>query len=217
VPASSLDASLCTRFDVRTKDEPRLKPDVKYQGIPKNGYAVWMSNMLKDIPTILGVDYLQERESFKPKEKLIFTGPIDEYFGFEFGRLQYRGQKRNHRYYPDANNIQPTGQVNSPQHLDGPCIRQLEWSHMMDKEEIGKVRGTVCTTETPFSPDDPNDFEYPFPNQKNSKKYSEYREKANQMPNLVICGRLGEYKYLDMDQAIGRAMVIAGVLLKAGS
>ena len=213
VPAASLDSSLCKRFDVRNIDEPRLKPDARFQGIPVKGYSGWTAAILDGIPARLGIDFLQVKEDLKAKRKLIFTGPIDEFFGFDIGKLKYRGQKRCHEYFPNSKQCQPVGQINTPQHRDGNSIRRLEWIHMMDHKEKQGIHGTVCTTETPFSPSEPNEFEYPFPDQLNNALYSEYRKKAGFLSGAIICGRLGEYRYYDMDQAIGRAMRIADVLL----
>jgi UDP-galactopyranose mutase len=80
---------------------------------------------------------------------------------------------------------------------------------MMEPELKDGFAGTVITTETPYSPDDPSHYEYPFPDSANQGLYERYRERAEAIENLVICGRLGEYRYYDMDQAIGRALTLA--------
>lgn len=205
VPATSLSASLARRFDVREDGDPRLMRH-KYQGIPSDGYAAFMVEMLRGIPTVLNFDYLANREAFEARKLLIFTGPVDEFFGCRFGRLRYRGQQRRHRYLPDCDFIQPCGQVNNPSPEDGPHIRTLEWKHMMAPECASRIRGTVLTTETPVDPADSDGFEYPFPDPANAAVFERYATLARAMPGLLICGRLGEYRYLDMDQAIGRAM-----------
>ena len=216
VPAASLSAELCKRFDVRHDDEPRLKPDAAYQGIPEEGYTKWMSNMLAGIPVILNYDYLANRSSIRARKCLIFTGPIDAFFSYELGRLQYRGQKRDHQYHPDIEGFhQPCGQVNNPTHAGGQHIRTLEWKHMMRVDVAKRISGTVISREIPFSPNDPNDFEYPFPDSKNAHLYQQYRDHAETLPNVVICGRLGEYRYYDMDQAIGRALTLAAKIMSS--
>ena len=86
---------------------------------------------------------------------------------------------------------------------------------MMESSFAQRIRGTVLTREVPITANDPNDFEYPFPDDKNDKLYKGYRNRANAIENLTICGRLGEYRYYDMDQAIGRAMLLADRLLKS--
>ncbi len=212
VPARDLDAGLAGRFDVRYDDEPRLKRH-RYQGLPLNGYAEFMNKMLRGIPVMLNVDYRTEQHELRPKKLLIYTGPIDEFFNYRLGKLKYRGQKRFHEYYPDVDYIQCTGQVNYPSQESGAHVRVLEWKHMMPPSYAGRIRGTVLSREEPFSPLDSADYEYPFPDQSNAELYARYRRDASQLSNVLICGRLGEYRYFDMDQAIGRAMMLVERIL----
>ena len=212
VPAHTLSSSLARRFDVREDDEPRLMRH-KHQGIPQHGYTEFMRRMMEGIPAILNCDFLKERDAFKPVRQIVFTGPIDEYFGCDLGRLKYRGQKRTHEYLAGVKFAQPCGQVNNPDPANGPHIRTLEWKHMMLRESTEHVRGTVLTREVTVTPEDPNDFEYPFPDETNARLYAKYRERAKALPNLLVCGRLGEYRYYDMDQAIARAFLLAERIL----
>lgn len=212
VPPRELSAGLAKRFDVREDDEPRLMRH-KYQGIPENGYADLMRQMLAGVPVILNCDYLQNRGWFGKPKMTIFTGPIDEYFGFDLGKLKYRGQQRTHEYLPDTEFAQPCGQVNNPDPANGPHIRTLEWKHMMREDYARRIRGTVLTREVTVTPANPNEYEYPFPDETNVRLYQTYRERARQIPDLLICGRLGEYRYYDMDQAIARAQLLAQRLL----
>ena len=213
VSCTRLSADLAKRFDVRDDDEPRLKTQ-KYQGIPVRGYSDLMSNMLKGIPTLLNCDFLKQREQFTYSKKLVFTGPIDEYFDFDLGRLIYRGQQRTHEYLPDQKWFQPCGQVNNPCPSNGPHIRTLEWKHMMEPRVANRIRGTLLTREVTVTPTDPGDFEYPFPDSANATLYQKYRARANKLKDVLICGRLGEYRYFDMDQAIVRAQKLASGLLE---
>lgn len=213
VSCTTLGPELCKRFDVRSNGDGRLTPNAKHQGIPVEGYAAWTRRMLDGIPVMLNYDYLQRRDEITAKRCLVFTGPIDEFFGFEFGRLQYRGQQRQHQYFENANFMQRRGQINNPLHSGGAHIRTLEWKHMMPPELGNRIMGSVITTETPFSPTSPSEYEYPFPDQVNEAAYAHYRRHADALPNVVIAGRLGEYRYLDMDQAIGRALTIADRLV----
>jgi UDP-galactopyranose mutase len=212
VTALQLSADLVKRFDVREDDEPRLMRH-KYQGIPENGYTAFVGNILKDIPVLLNFDYLKNRDSLRYK-KLVFTGPIDEYFNYDMGRLEYRGQKRVTEYIPDVQFLQPCGQVNYPSPLQGEFIRSLEWKHMMNPKYSDSIKGTLVTKEYPFSPTESMDYEYPFPDTKNTELYSTYRARADLIPDLLICGRLGEYKYYDMDQAIARARMLSKNLIE---
>jgi UDP-galactopyranose mutase len=208
VEATKLSADLARRFEVRTTPEPRLKPDAKYQGIPTNGYAQFMSKMVDGIRVIHG-DFLSLRRDLKFKH-LVYTGPIDLFFESKFGPLSYRGQQRTIEHFSNVTKL-PCGQVNYPMHIDGPHIRKLEWKHMMDGGM--EIAETIITTETPFTPTDPDQFEYPFPDIVNAERYSKYRQLAEEIRNVTIAGRLGEYKYYDMDQAIARAMKLANGLL----
>lgn len=212
VPATTLSADLAKRFDVREDDEPRLMRH-KYQGIPREGYSGFTQNIIAGIPTVMNFDYLKNKHQVKYRKSLIFTGPIDEFFGYDLGRLRYRGQRREHEYLPDVQLAQPCGQVNNPDPSRGPHIRTLEWKHMMPPEDQSKIKGTVLTRETTYTPEDPNSQEYPFPDSINQDLYKKYRARVDAIPGLMVCGRLGEYRYYDMDQAIGRAMMLGKQLL----
>jgi len=212
VPAHTLSIDLAGRFEVRSDDDLRLKRH-RYQGLPVGGYAHLMSSILEGLPVVLGRDYLQERDTFGWRRGLIFTGPIDEYFGFSHGRLHYRGQHREHTYLPEVSQHQPFGQVNNPDPAGGSHVRTIEWTHMMSDEERAATTGTILTLETPRTPTNPDGYEYPFPDEANRALYRRYRTEAQAVPGLLVCGRLGEYRYYDMDQAIARAMLLAKRLL----
>lgn len=212
VPARQLSANLAYRFEIRKDNDTRLSPRAKYQGLPANGYAAFMQNMLSGIEVLHGVDYLANRGAFSPKKMRVFTGPIDAFFDYRFGPLAYRGQQRQEIWFPDLDWFQAGVQVNEP----NPAVahvRTLEWKHLLPPEAAKAIRGTLVTRETPFSPEDPDHFEYPFPDHNNQVRYRKYRNLARALPNTLICGRLGEYRYLDMDQAIARAMHLAAQLL----
>jgi UDP-galactopyranose mutase len=208
VPAASLAAGLAKRFDVRHDDEPRLMRH-RYQGVPENGYATFMQELLKGIRVVLNCDYLLHKAELPAGKMVVYTGPIDEYFGFCFGKLKYRGQRRQHEYLPDADWAQPCVQINNPDPANGPHIRSIEWKHIMAPEYAKRIRGTVLTREITYTPSDTDDYEYPFPDDANSLLYSLYAQRAQAIPGLLVCGRLGEYRYYDMDQAIARAQVLA--------
>ncbi len=211
VAATQLSAGLCKRFDVRADDNPYLTPKAKFQGMPVDGYHAMMQRMLEGIPVLLGVDYLKDKQEFPARQLTIFTGPIDEYFQFELGRLHYRGQQRKNTYHVDSDQIQSTSQINFPG--EQQQIRDIEWKHLMPPDQLDSLRGTVVTQEIPWSPNNPEQFEYPFPDEDNQKRYQDYRAMARQVPDVLICGRLGEYRYYDMDHAIGRAFKLAEKIL----
>lgn len=214
VPAHTLSAKLAKRFDLRSDGDTHLSRH-KYQGIPSAGYSTWMQRMLEGIPIILNTNYLKSLESYRYRRAVIFTGPIDELFSYRLGRLKYRGQQRHHQFFPEIDRYQPGVQVNNPDITEGNHVRTIEWKHLLKLKQIKAICGTVVTTEAPYTATDPDNYEYPFPDSANQSLYRRYADLAHQVPGLVVCGRLGEYRYYDMDQAIGRAMVIARRLLSA--
>lgn len=203
-----LSADLIKRFNVHHDNAPYLTPGYRWQGIPAEGYTPWMGKMLEGIEVQLNVDYLSHRQEIPAPDYTVFTGAIDAFFGFDLGRLHYRGQQREHIFLPQTPWHQPCAQVNNPGLENGGHIRTLEWKHLMPVVQQQSIQGTVITRETPFSPTHLDQYEYPFPDASNQALYQRYRQRAAQIPNLLICGRLGEYRYYDMDQAIGRAMML---------
>jgi UDP-galactopyranose mutase len=214
VPARELSASLARRLEVRADEDPRLMQH-KFQGLPQNGYAQFIQVLLAGIPVLLNCDYHAHRSELTPKQMTIYTGPIDEYFGFDLGYLRYRAQSRRHRYFSAKDWAQPCFQVNNPDPANGAHFRSIEWKHMMPRDHARNIGGTVLTYETPYSPTNPDKFEYPFPDQANDRLFKRYAERALAIPRLLICGRLGEYRYYDMDQAIARAQVLGHRILNA--
>ena len=213
VSARSLSPTLARRFDVRLDDEPRLMRH-KYQGLPIEGYADFTRNLIHGIPVVTGCDYLKNRTAYRARKQLIFTGPIDEFFDYDIGKLVYRGQQRVHEYLPSVEYAQPCGQVNNPDPANGPHIRTLEWKHMMPHTFASQIRGTLLTREITTTPEDSDRYEYPFPDTANGALYEAYRQRAAALPGVMICGRLGEYRYYDMDQAIARALTLAERVLE---
>lgn len=214
VPARCLDASLASRFEVRWDDDRRLTRS-RYQGLPVEGYAGFMRRLLEGIRLIPGCDYLEHRSVFSARKLLVYTGPIDAWFDYDLGRLAYRGQRREHEYLENRGLEQPAPVVNNPDPAAGPHVRTIEWKHLMSPDEVKRVCGTVLTREIPISPSDPDAFEYPFQDAANRALYERYRMRAERTPGLLVCGRLGEYRYYDMDQAIARALALSRRILAA--
>jgi UDP-galactopyranose mutase len=199
IDPDELDAGLAGRFAVREGQDRRLKQSV-HQGVPTDGYAAFAERLLEGIETHCGVDYLRHTGDFRAP-LTIFTGPIDEFFDFYLGPLGYRAQQRELIWYPKPFPTFPSIQTNYPD-LAEPAIRAIEWRHM---NPLGGY-GTLITREYPYTPEDPDAFEYPCPTMADRAIYSKYRERAECEPNVILAGRLGRFKYYDMDQAIGAAM-----------
>ena len=208
VKATELSKDLAVRITINKGVVNTLTPNHKWNALPRLGYTEMVKNMIGDIPVELNFDYLQNKDKVVANKLLIFTGPIDEYFNYKFGKLKYRGQNRKVEHLPEVAEYQPYIQVNYP-NADEPRIRTIEWKHLMHVDDKKDVKGTLLTHETPFTPENPHQYEYPFPDKLNKNLYEEYRKAADELENILICGRLGEYRYYDMDQAIGRAMNFA--------
>ena len=211
VPASSLSADLASRFQLGTEADPRMFKH-KHQGLPALGYTGLMSRLIAGVQLTLNSDFLSQREAVKVGQKLIFTGPIDAYFDYRLGRLAYRSQRREVVYDAHTDVLLPAVAVNYPDPASGPQVRVVEWKHLLPKGERAGP-GTVTTRETPYTPREDEDSEYPFPDQANQELYRRYRALADAEPGLLMAGRLGEYRYYDMDQAIGRAFTLAARIL----
>ncbi len=208
-PATELAPELCGRFRVHEDDDPRLTPHAAHQGIPAGGYSALLGNMLDGIPVVLNCDYLREKGLFGRPGLVIYTGAIDEYFGFVLGRLQYRSQRREVDYQPDAGLLQPCAQVNNP---CGPGeLRSIEWKHVMRPDHAARITGTVITREWPYTPTSPDEYEYPMPDARNLDLYRRYARLSTEQP-VLFCGRLGSYRYYDMDVAVEKAMDVAAQL-----
>lgn len=208
VSARSLAVGLAQRLSVRDGEDPRFTQH-RHQGLPIGGYAGLMQKILAGIPLVPDCDYLKHQTEFVAGQGVVFTGPIDEYFGFDLGRLSYRSQRREHEFRPQTGFALPCAQVNNPDPANGAHIRTVEWKRLMQPEELARISGTVLTRETTVTPDDPNDYEYPFPDEANARLFAAYKERVRRIPRLLVCGRLGEYHYYDMDQAIARARLLA--------
>jgi UDP-galactopyranose mutase len=213
VKATGLDKELAVRITINKSKVNDLTPDHKWNALPRNGYTEMVKNIIGNIPLQLEFDYLQNKENVVANKMLIFTGPVDEFFGYKYGKLKYRGQNRRTEHLENTDQYQPSVQVNYPS-VNEPRLRTIEWKHLMHPDEKDKVKGTVLTHEIPFTPENTNQYEYPFPDKINKNLYAQYKAEADRLDNVLICGRLGEYRYYDMDQAIGRAMKLASDILE---
>ncbi len=213
----SLDPSLADRIRINNAGESTLAPNSTFQGLPTDGYSELMKRMIEGIPCSLGVDFLRRRSEFRARKALVFTGAIDEFFGFERGRLGYRAHRRSHNYLRDCPQYQAWPQVNYADGEDLGLLRRVEWKHLLPPNARRQIRGTVITEDRAFTPCDPDEFEYPVPTWQNFRLCEHYRSRAATVPKLTICGRLGYYRYMDMDVAIEAGFGIAKRLLSEKS
>jgi UDP-galactopyranose mutase len=175
--------------------------DDKYQGIPIDGYTKMFENILNDIDVIIGENYFENKDHWDSMaDTVVFTGKIDEYFGYEFGELEYRTLEFQHELL-NTDNYQGMPQINYPS-LDVPWTRIIEHKHYTKV----KTEKTIITREIPVTWDKTKIPYYPINDDKNMAIFRKYREKADSLPNVIFGGRLSEYRYYDMHQVIGSAM-----------
>jgi UDP-galactopyranose mutase len=201
IDPAELTPGLAGRIDRGDEFDVRLKQH-KWQALPRGGYRSYFARLLHGIPVHLNTSY--SIADWERAERVVYTGSIDALYGYRHGRLPYRAQSRQVISLRESR-FQSAPQVNYPSMDDGDLIRIIEWSQVGARRP---GRGTLLTVETPTDAGDHN-REYPVPIPQTLEIYEKYRECAKQDARHVVCGRLGEYRYLDMDQAIGRAMRIA--------
>jgi UDP-galactopyranose mutase len=201
---TALSPRLCNRFEVRTSDDRRLIAHARWQALPVNGYAAMVSAMLDGIETHLGTSFSQA--THRASRCVVYTGPIDAFFNCDMGRLPYRAQRRHHEYLRKFDLAQPCVQINNPCHIGGNHVRTIEWAHLL--QPGSDRRGTVLTTETPYSPVDEDAYEYPAQDIGSQNLARLYEERASHVKDVVFVGRLARYAYLDMDIAIAKALTV---------
>ena len=177
----------------------------RYQGIPIGGYTAIIEKMLEGIEVRTGTDYFDFiRDNKDIARKTIFTGMIDEYYGYCYGPLQYRSVRFETEVL-DCENYQGNAVVNYTDR-EVPYTRIIEHKHF----EFGKQPKTVISRE--YSSEWKQGMEpyYPVNNEENNALYEKYRELADKESNVIFGGRLGQYKYYDMDKVIAAALECAG-------
>lgn len=177
-----------------------------YQGIPVGGYTKIIENMLEGIEVRLNIDFLQNKEEWTSlADKIVFTGPIDGYFHYCYGELEYRSL----RFETEILNVDNYQGVAGMNYTDEktPYTRIIEHKHF----EFGKgnVDKTVITKEYSAKWERGLEPFYPVNDEKNGRLYQKYREKAKLEKNVIFGGRLGLYQYFDMDKVIAKAFEIA--------
>ncbi len=198
---SELHASVCARVPTRTNADDRYFGDA-HQALPAAGYTAMFARIL-DHPGIevrVGTEWEDVRDEVE-YEHLVYTGPVDGFFGYRFGALPYRSLEFELRTEPtpDGGYVQPTGTVNYPG-LDVPWTRITEYRHFLDQ------RGLPASTlhvEYPRSEGDPY---YPIPNDETRALYKRYEALAAERSDVTFVGRLARYQYLNMDQVTAQAL-----------
>ena len=202
-PCSELPAFIIKRLPVRyTFDNNYF--NALYQGIPMGGYTRMVENMLDGIEVRTGVDYFDVKKELDAQaDKVIYTGPIDAYYDFKLGTLEYRSVRFETEVL-DTPNFQGNAAVNFTDR-ETPYTRIIEHKFF----EFGEQPKTVISREysSEWKPGD--EPYYPVNDEKNGKLYEEYKKLADAEEKVVFGGRLGEYKYYDMDKVIESALACA--------
>ena len=195
---SELDAAVTARVPVRTNRDNRYFTDT-YQAMPLHGYTRMFENMLdhSNIKVLLNADYQEIREII-PHRQLIYTGPVDEYFDFCFGKLPYRSLRFKHETI-NRPVFQPEAVINYPnEHL---YTRVTEFKYLTGQEHSK----TSIVYEFPENGGDPY---YPVPRPENHEIYKQYKQLADATPGVHFIGRLATYKYYNMDQVAAQALAL---------
>lgn len=197
---SELSAGVAARIPTRTNDDDRYFSDT-FQFMPAQGYAKMFEHMLDhpNIETRVATDFFAVRASLKAK-KIIYTGPIDAYFDYRFGRLPYRSLRFEHEHLPNVERHQPVGTINYPN--DHAFTRITEFKHLTGQTHAG----TSIVREYPESEGDPY---YPIPRPDNEALFKRYAALAAEEPNVYFAGRLAEYRYYNMDQVVAAALALS--------
>jgi UDP-galactopyranose mutase len=201
---SQLSPGVAARIPTRANDDDRYFTDA-HQAMPKDGYATLFANMLHHprITLALGTDF-HRLDAETERDWTIYTGPIDAYFGCRLGALPYRSLRFDHVHLPGQPKFQPVGTVNYPG--PEPYTRITEFKHLTGQDHSG----TSIVYEHPRAEGDPY---YPIPRPENAVLYGRYRALAQATSRTSFVGRLAEYKYFNMDQAVGSALATVAHLL----
>jgi UDP-galactopyranose mutase len=198
---SQLHASVCARIPVRTNDDDRYFTDA-HQQMPAGGYTAMFERMLAhpNIELQLGTSY-EDVEDWVRAPQLVWTGPIDAFFGYSLGELPYRSLRFEYetRATPGGRLAQPVAQVNYPNERI-PYTRVTEFRHLTGQT------AEVSTLAYEFPVDEGEPY-YPIPRPQNRELYHRYEALALNRPDVLFVGRLARYQYLNMDQVVGSALV----------
>lgn len=208
-----LPTSIIKRIPVRfTFDNNYF--DAKYQGVPIKGYTSLIEELLNGIKVELNTDYLKQKEEYRNIAKtIIYTGPIDEYYDYCFGPLEYRRVIfENERL--SINDYQSNAVVNYTD-FDIPYTRIIEhkWFNFGKDENGNNIEKTIISKEYPAEWKQGQEPYYPINNEKNDTLYKRYKKLSAEDSNVIFGGRLGEYKYYDMDQVIEAALKLCKKIL----
>ena len=211
MPCTELPSFIIKRLPVRMIYDNNYFND-KYQGIPIGGYTQIIEKMLNGIDVKLNYDFFEHKEELQNiAEKIVFTGQIDKYYDYKFGQLEYRSVRFETEEF-DIDNYQGNAVVNYTDR-EVPYTRIIEHKHFEQGKQLGNevtegpsVGKTIISKEYSDKWDASKEPYYPINNERNNKLYTKYEDLAKEDNKVIFGGRLGQYKYYDMDKVIVEAL-----------
>jgi UDP-galactopyranose mutase len=207
---SELHSSVCARIPIRTNTDDRYFTD-SFQQMPRDGYTAMFERILDhpNIDVATGTDYYDVAQELE-YDHLVWTGPIDKFFDYRFGKLPYRSLEFDlvNEPTPDGGYLLPTASVNEPRE-EVPYTRRTEFRWMTGQE---RHDSSTYAVEYPRAEGDPY---YPIPRDDTRALYRQYEALGDDLPSVTFVGRLARYQYLNMDQVVGQALATAEKLIAA--
>ncbi len=198
--ATDLPAFIIKRLPVRYTFNNNYFND-RYQGIPVGGYNVIINGLLDGVDTKTGVDFFESRSELEAlANNVVYTGKIDEFFQYKYGKLEYRSLRFENELH-EIENYQGNAVVNYND-TEYPFTRIIEHKHF----EFGKQSKTIITKEYPEAWDQGKEAYYPINNDRNQEIYKKYKEESLKLNHIIFGGRLAEYRYYDMHQIIASSL-----------
>lgn len=194
-----LSASVCGRIPIRTNDDCRYFTD-KNQFMPKHGYTKMFEKILnhKNIEVILNTDYKSILDSIK-FDKMIYTGPIDYFFDYKFGKLPYRSIRFEFKNLPKEK-FQEAAQINY-------VNDSFEYTRVIEHKLLSQQNSDTTTISFEYPQKDGEPY-YPIPTEENRQQYLLYKKESEKLSNVTFCGRLAEYQYYNMDQVVANTLKV---------
>ncbi|MCD8304689.1 MAG: UDP-galactopyranose mutase [Prevotellaceae bacterium] len=204
-PCAELPAFIIKRLPVRLTYDNNYFNDL-FQGIPKGGYNRLTDALLEGVECLTGVDYLSDRSAWRSRaERVVYTGALDEYFGYRLGKLEYRSLSFEQEIV-QTSNYQGNAVVNYTDHSE-PFTRIIEHKHFeMSASELEQVPVTVLTREYPSEWAEGKEPYYPINDERNNALAAQYKELAKGESGVLFAGRLAEYRYYDMAPLVEKVL-----------
>lgn len=206
-PATEIPSFIIRRLPFRFTFDNNYFNDI-YQGIPTEGYTKLIEKLLEGIEVITSVNYFEDRQKWDNlADKIVFTGKIDEFYNYKFGKLEYRSLHFESEVL-NISNYQGNAVVNYTE-KEIPYTRIIEHKHF----EFGNQEKTIVTKEYPHEFSKDNEPYYPINDDKNQKLFNKYKLLSKEDRDVIFGGRLAEYKYYDMHQVIEKALELTETLI----